>query len=325
MGSRTMNEEEFSVESLKRSKEIVGQLYPRLVNQNGKNLDGDHRFRVDENWEKKIVQTVDRADEILVRLHAHHRRKMTRDEMVALISELAQALEKRGVPREDISTNLCRILPYSERYIRELVPSEYKKSEKVEAAKVGAALAPQKPPTVFRCSVPSCGLGTMYPEYVDGQPVCSSCASKLHRGEISLEPPQPVAKPKVEEPSRVEEKFYEPPGAFKERMHQPISRMDEWVRNELHRRNVPALFQEPVCIKTVIPDVTIAQVGLKQLEHPIFVFLDHVDVHAKRSLVDMENRELLARKGLVLQLTYDAFTKEQQEEIMTKIMSHLGG
>jgi len=324
-----MSEEEFSLESLKKSEAVVKEIYPIIVNQEGKILDGLHRSKIKSDWHKKTVETKNRIEEILVRLHAHHRRRPTREETQALVLELAQELEKSGVPKENISTELIRVLPYSESYIQHLLPLEYKKPEKVEAGKVSAALEQQKVEVEKAVSLipcANCGVGTSEPKDWKGQQVCGLCFDKLSRGEISLEAP-PTPKLAVEEapkpPPRVEKRVYEP-GAFREEMRKPVSRMDQWVAEELIRRGYRIRTQEPICIKFVIPEVIVDGHGEKTFEKSFGLFLDTLETHGGRTLTDMENRELLAKRGLrVLELQYDAYTEEQRQLIMSEILSAL--
>jgi len=168
------------------------------------------------------------------------------------------------------------------------------------------------------CSGP-CHTNTKFPKHVEGKPYCSVCFDRLSRGEITLESQKPTPKPPVEEapkPPRVEKHVYEP-GAWREQMRKPVSRMDQWLAEELSRRGVPIKIQEPVCIKFVVPEVIV-----EKGDKPLAVFLDTAETHGKRTLVDMENRELLAKRGFrVLELEYDAYTEEQRQLIISEVLS----
>jgi len=324
-----LSEEEFSNESLKKSMEKVGQLYEVIVAEDGEVLEGKHRKEVDPNWPTKTVSAKTKIDKILVRMHAHHRRRVPKEETQALMLELAREVESSGIPKENISSELAKRTPYSEQYIRELLPSEYKKPEKVEAAKVGALLTAQKEAQIeekpLEVAVPcsgSCHTNTKFPHYVDGKPYCSVCFGKLSRGEPLEKPVE--AKPTIEEapkPPRMEKKIYEP-SAWKEEMHKPVSRMDEFVRNELIRRGYRIRSQEPICIKFVVPEVIVDGLGEKSFEKPFALFLDTAETHGKHTLVDMENRELLAKRGIrVLEIQYESYTEEQRQLVMSEITS----
>lgn len=328
-----MSDEEFTNESLKKSKNTVGILYEALVSEDGEILDGKHRLDSDPNWPKKNIVAKTRIEKILIRMHAHHRRRVPREETQTMLLELAHELEKTGVAKETISSELAKRTPYSEQYIRLLLPEEYKQPEKVEAAKAGALILAQKPPeqpppeifrperVVFvRCS--NCGVQTSEAKESAGKQYCHVCYDKLIRGELVFKPlpklpltPPPLGE-EAPKPSRVEKKIYEP-GAWKEEMHKPVSRMDQWLAEELSRRGIPIEIQQAICIKQVIPEVII-----KKGDKPLVVFLDHPETHGKRTLADQENRELLAKKGFrVLELQYDAYTEEQRQLIISEVMS----
>lgn len=136
--------EEFTKESLQKSVKLIGELYPILENQDGKILDGNHRAESNPKYHRKTVQTKNRIEEILVRLHAHHRRRVTQEETKGLVAELAGELVMQGVPKTEVSVKLAELLPYTPGYVRELLSEEYKEPEKVEAGKVSAQITTQK-------------------------------------------------------------------------------------------------------------------------------------------------------------------------------------
>jgi hypothetical protein len=146
--------EDLTKDSLQKSVKIVGELYPVLTNQDGKILDGSHRIESNPKHYRKIVQTKNRMEEILVRLHAHHRRQIPQEETKAMLVELAKELEKDGIPTENVTAELYKLVPYSERYVRLLLPEMYKQPEKVEAAKISAELLPHTVKSKVQC--PGC-------------------------------------------------------------------------------------------------------------------------------------------------------------------------
>ena len=315
------------VEQLKKSKVIIGEQTPLIVDFDGEVLSGTHRKEA--GWKKsETIDTKVIAEKLavsilvakeLVRIHFNLQRKPSREETQASLLKIAKELELKGIPKEDISTEVTKLVPFSDRWVRELLPNEYKKPEKVEAAKIGAELLPQKP-TFFPCA--KCDVGVSELKDWQGQKVCDKCFDKLSRGEITLEAPKPEAKPSGEapKPPRVEKKIYEP-GAYREEMHKPVSRMDQWVAEELSRRGYRIKIQQPICIKFVVPEVEIDGKGSESFEKPLTLFLDTFETHGKRTLVDMENRELLVKRGLrVLQLQYDAYTEEQRQLIIKEVM-----
>lgn len=322
------------IEQLKKSKLIIGEQTSIIIDFDGEILSGMHRKEA--GWEKsenidtrviaeKLSIPMPIAKEI-VRLHFNLQRKPSREETQASLLKIAKELELKGIPKENIASEVAKLVPYSHSWVLELLPSDYKQPEKVEAGKISVQVAEQKKeaqieqPHPIQCAC--CPNGTLYPKNWQGKLVCPTCYDKLERGEITLEAPKPEAEPTPigEEapkptPPRVEKRVYEP-GAWREEMRKPVSRMDEWVAEELSRRGIPIEIQQPICIKFVVPEVTI-----KKGDKPLAVFLDHPDTHAKRTLADMENRELLAKRGCrVLELQYDAYTEEQRQLIITEIL-----
>lgn len=313
-----MSEQEYRLEE---SVSKLGRLVPIIKDGNGNIIDGFHRKELDPKWEEefsiKLEHIKDPTQSLLARMNINLcRRNVSAEEKTQWLAELVKLTG--WTPKE-----IAEKSGWSERTVYRYLPKELKQPEPEELAR--ARVAPEKMAETpkeaeieekrLEVAVPcsgSCGTNTKFPKYIEGKPYCSFCFDKLSRGEIALElPPKPTPKP-----PRVEKHVYEP-GAFKEEMRKPVSRMEEWVHQELQRRGIPAKFQEPVCIKEVIPDEII-----EKGDRPLAVFIDGADVHAKRTLADMENRELLAKRGFrVLVLQYDAYTEEQRQLIISELMS----
>lgn len=136
--------ENLTKDSLQKSIKIVGELYPVLENQNGKILDGSHRIESNPKHHRKTIQTKNRTEEILIRLHAHHRRQIPQEETKAMLLELATELEASRIECRTISAEIAKLTPYSDRYIQMLLPEKYKQPEKAEAGKAGAVISQQK-------------------------------------------------------------------------------------------------------------------------------------------------------------------------------------
>jgi len=191
-------DQRFDTESLRKSVQQVGRLYPRLVNQDGKVLDGNHRADADKDWEVKVVPTENRFKELLVRAHAHHRRRVPQEETRALIEEMAETLVKDGVPTSEVATKLVDCLPYNENYVRSLIPEIYKNPVKAQAGQIrgekaaaisrqkAATISEQKPQTVkisdrlssTIVSCDRCHVFTSYPVAWHNHQLCESCHTK---------------------------------------------------------------------------------------------------------------------------------------------------
>jgi len=139
------------VEWLKRSRELVGELEPVLITPEGEIIDGKHRLKAYPGWPTKILQ-VDELRKVVERVHRNIHRKITKKETKEAVIQLALALERQGTPKEFIIDEIKKYLPFSEDYIRQYLPSrfkrEYKKPEKlpVKIFKPKLVQAPSKTP-----------------------------------------------------------------------------------------------------------------------------------------------------------------------------------
>ena len=136
-----MSEDEEVQKIIKSSKNIVGYIYPVLVNaKTGDVIDGYHRLRADPAWPTQKVEVKDEKHEILLRIHAHHRRQVSQKEIDYWLIQLANELEKEGVQRGEIVGEIARLTGYSEDRVRKALPARYKEQQKSEAAKTKALL-----------------------------------------------------------------------------------------------------------------------------------------------------------------------------------------
>jgi len=121
------------IEGLRKSKAVIGELYPVLKRKDtGEIIDGSMRKRADPTWIEKEVEIKSEKEAILYRLYANYRRRVSAKETKVQIIALAEALEREGVPREQIAQKLAELTPYSERWIRYLLPAKYKVVEKTK-------------------------------------------------------------------------------------------------------------------------------------------------------------------------------------------------
>ena len=156
------------VEWLKRSREQIGELEEVLVAPDGEIIDGKHRLRAYPGWKTKVVQ-VDSINKIVQRIHRNIHRKLSKAETKEAIVQLALALERQGTPKELLIDELKKYLPFSEDYIRNLLPSrfkrEYRKKEKPAVKILTEPTVAEKPVVVKEEK----------PKYY----ICPVCASKL--------------------------------------------------------------------------------------------------------------------------------------------------
>lgn len=325
-----MSEETITKESLQKSVTVVGELYPVIENQNGKVLEGNHRIESNDKWHRKTVTTKNRAEEILVRMHAHHRRRVPREETQALLLELATELEKEGTPKETVTTELYKLAPYSEGYIRELIPEKFKQPKKVDAGKVSAQLTTQ---TVKTCdsSKPSpenhatftranglveceIGMHLVNPDTiveVEGHKVCQA---HVQTAKTRFSPVKPEPQLKLGKPTETWE--------YRKAVRSPEqSKMEQRVLDKLIEKGVKNIVQQrQFCLLTTKPDLYFASKN-------VAVYLDGEEVHRNRTDRDDELREMLRKRyGVnVLSITYSGASDKETCRVTDEILQVLNG
>jgi hypothetical protein len=164
-------DEEFNQPTLAKSIKKIGQLYPSLVNQDGKVMDGNHRLDANPGGEKKVIHTVNRYEELMIRGNAHYRRRISKEETQQLILEMAREAEKLGLHKSEIAAKLVEDLPYSQSYILRLLPGDYKNVLKAEAGQKGADLVQhnQLVEALDTAEFPNCPICTREPTKTSSQ------------------------------------------------------------------------------------------------------------------------------------------------------------
>jgi hypothetical protein len=131
-----LSEEDELLLTLRKLRELVGELYPVLVDEEGNIIDGWHRVKVNPNWHRKMVKCKDVSDKALVWLAAHARRSINPKELSVKMIQVAEKLLGEGVPRDQIVTKIAELTGYSERHVRRLLPAKYKAKEKARTSTV---------------------------------------------------------------------------------------------------------------------------------------------------------------------------------------------
>ena len=323
--------EEISNESLKKSIQIVGELYPILENQDGKILDGNHRVESNPKHHRKTVQTKNRIEEILVRAHAHHRRRIPQEETKALVEELAVELVKDQIPKNLVSTRLAELLPYSSGYIRQLLSEEFKEPEKVEAGKVSAQITTQKNALAVeqtikisdrveceRCHVVN-GSGKDW----NGYKLCSTHyasalenPAQMKRYFTLLEDAKKKVVPevKITTPNKVDS--WQQRKAEMSPLH---SKMEENVILALTDKGIHNIVQDrEFTVLSTTPDIYLP-------EHKLCVYLDGAAVHSGREDTDEKLREMLKQRHdlRVLSILYEGTSKGEVDRLVRLIQSEL--
>jgi very-short-patch-repair endonuclease len=158
-----MKLDEEALAKLKKSIEIVGQLYGvvRCKQHPDRILMGRHRLAVLGDKARLFDLDVDaKAKELgyshdlmerLIIYHSNIQRQVSKEERREELIEMAKQLEKEGLQKEKIARRIAELvsLDLTERYVYELLPDEYKEKVKMEAGKKGgeksAELSSAKP------------------------------------------------------------------------------------------------------------------------------------------------------------------------------------
>lgn len=301
--------EELSRESLAKSEKVIGQLYPVLVNKEGKVLEGHHRLASNPKWKKKVVETKTPIEDILVRMHAHHRRRIPQEETRTLLIALAQQLKNAGIKKENIASEIVKIAPYSEGYIQRLLPYEYKKPEKVEAGKISAHISQQKAILASLVECARCHEGRRDTVEYKGENLCPKCLelAKYKPEKRAVE----ISKPKVEV------KTHKPKESWAQRkavMTPQVSKMEETVLIKLEQKGLHPQAQKQFCLRSTTPDYYFPRQNLA-------CYLDG-PVHKGREDRDEAIRELLTKRyGVrVVSIGYEGSSEATINKIVNDIV-----
>ncbi len=135
--------------NLKNSKEVIGPLYPRLLDKQGREIDGFHRENADPEWPTTILDQIDTDVKYwTARIVANtHRRSVSREERRKAFIELAKALRAEGHEGSLVKL-IHEMTTFSERYIQNLLPIVFKQKEKAvrEGMKADALSASTEQP-----------------------------------------------------------------------------------------------------------------------------------------------------------------------------------
>jgi len=130
-----------TIETLKKSKEILGELYPVIIDEEtGEPISGRHRKQA--GWEfiekfpkekkEEIAKKLNIPVEVvplILRIHTNVQRNISKVERKQEVNQLAEFLLKNGVPKGLLVKRLQELLPFSQQYILQLLSDEYKLEE----------------------------------------------------------------------------------------------------------------------------------------------------------------------------------------------------
>jgi len=122
-------DENYDIAETRRS---VDELYPVLLDAHGNLIDGNSRLDAVPGWRTETRENIRTRSQLwLARIVANScRRVVTREERATQLTELAKCLAEEGVERGDMVSTVAGLTTFSERYVRELLPEEYKREYK---------------------------------------------------------------------------------------------------------------------------------------------------------------------------------------------------
>lgn len=331
-----------TVDKLRKSKDIVGYLGDVIKDQEGTILSGRHRKVADPEWPEKEVKVSDPLDRELKILHYNIQRIVSREETQRRLLKIAKIIESKGVTPQKVCSEVIKVVPYSESYVRELLPDEYKMETKAREfappvaqtdahtrmdatlgriKQVGETLT-KKPMEWVQCQREGCNIKTkMAPErIVKGKLLCSKCYREVTGEEpprifpAKIDLPTPAVLPKVTKRTTPDISWSE----REARMHPKESKMEEAIFLKLIDKGLRVASDREFCVLSTKPDLYLP-------DHNLAIYLDGEEVHKNREERDTELRILLKKrhKTEVLSLTYTAYTDTQRNQIFTQIMEEI--
>ncbi len=107
---------------LKKSKDAIGVLYPRIVDKDDREIDGFHRVDADEDWPTRQLDHIDTDVKYwTARITANtHRRGVSKKERKESVIELAKALLAEGY-EPSLVNPICVLTTFSPQYIGNLL------------------------------------------------------------------------------------------------------------------------------------------------------------------------------------------------------------
>jgi len=114
---------------LAETRRSVHELYPVLLDAHGNIIDGNSRLDAAPGWRTETRENIMTRSQLwLARIVANScRRVVSREERAEQITELARSLMEEELPRGDVVSTVSRLTTFSDRYVRKLLPDEYKR------------------------------------------------------------------------------------------------------------------------------------------------------------------------------------------------------
>jgi len=116
------------ISDLKVSASVLGKLYPVLIDNRGRIIDGKHRLKADPDWFKIVVPGVESDEHLLVlRLVSNVcRRNVPSSEKTEMLDELGQLYLDEAVPRSELIKKIVQKTGMSYRWVMKYASDELK-------------------------------------------------------------------------------------------------------------------------------------------------------------------------------------------------------
>lgn len=105
----------FTREGLTQSEAEIGQIYPVLLDKNGKIIDGYHRKAVNPDWKELTIDTDDPIKILKIRVHAQYRRDVPPAEKKEWVNEARRLLQKQG--KEGTQREIADLIGMSQQWV----------------------------------------------------------------------------------------------------------------------------------------------------------------------------------------------------------------
>lgn len=115
--------------NLAETRRSLDELYPVLLDAHGNLIDGNSRLDAAPDWRTETRENIRTRSQLwLARIIANScRRVVSREERAEQFTELAKSLMEEELPRGDVVSTISKLTTFSDRYVRELLPDEYKR------------------------------------------------------------------------------------------------------------------------------------------------------------------------------------------------------
>jgi hypothetical protein len=116
------------IQELKDSSKKIGQLYPILLDNYGRIIDGEHRSKVDPEWRSIKLDYIKTEKDLFIAKIACNtiRRKPSKAEKSEILTKLAEIYLKEGIAVGKIAYSLSEETGMSYRWIAKYLPAKYK-------------------------------------------------------------------------------------------------------------------------------------------------------------------------------------------------------